>query len=267
MPTFHHGRHEFGQNFLTDRATLNTIKDLVARTTGPIVEIGPGDGAITQQLARLGRPLTAVEIDPERADRLSSRFRRVAEVVNTDFLTYRLPRTPHVLVGNVPFHLTTAILRRILHAPAWTDAILLVQWEVARRRAGVGGATMMTSQWNPWFLFTLEGRVPSRAFTPRPSVDGGLLHIRRRAEPLVPLAQRRAFQDFVHRVYTGRGRGLAQVLANTTFTTTGQSRVWLQSIGLRPSDLPGAVPQDAWIDLYRTTGASPPRGRQRPARR
>lgn len=126
---------------------------------------------------------------------------------------------------------------------------------------------MMTTQWNPWFSFTLEGRVPSHAFTPRPSVDGGLLHIHRRPLPLLPLAQRRNFQDMVHRVYTSRGRGLAQILANTTFTTTQQSRAWLREVGLRPSDLPGRIPDDTWIDLYKTTGTSPPPGGERKTRR
>src|SRR5699024_11383810 len=92
----------------------------------------------------------------------------------------RFTRVPYttlfrsVLVGNLPFHLTTAILRRIFRAPGWKHAILLVQWEVARRRAGVGGATMMTAQWWPWFDFELGRRVPARAFTPRPNVDGGV---------------------------------------------------------------------------------------------
>ncbi len=82
--------------------------------------------------------MTAVEIDTRLARRLAQRLPSHVEVVADDFLTYRLPPSAHVLVGNLPFHQTTAMLRRILHAPAWTDAIVLVLWEVARRRAGVG---------------------------------------------------------------------------------------------------------------------------------
>ena len=175
MPTYRGGRHEHGQNFLTDPSIIATMTRLVAATDGPIIEIGPGDGALTSPVAQLGRPVTAVEIDTRLAQRLTQRLPSHVEVVADDFLTYRLPTSAHVLVGNLPFHQTTAILRRILHSPAWTDAIVLVQWEVARRRAGVGGATMMTAQWAPWFEFTLHSRVPARAFTPRPGVDGGIL--------------------------------------------------------------------------------------------
>ena len=123
------------RTFFTIAAVIRSIVDIVSRTDGPIVEIGAGDGALTLPLQKLGRPLTAIEVDGRRAARLSSRAAAATRVVAADFLHYRPPRAPHVIVGNLPFHLTTAMLRRILHEPGWTDAVLLVQWEVARRRA------------------------------------------------------------------------------------------------------------------------------------
>ena len=72
MPTYRHGRHEYGQNFLTDQSIIATITRLVVATEGPIIEIGPGDGALTIPLARLGRPVTAIEIDARLARCLSS---------------------------------------------------------------------------------------------------------------------------------------------------------------------------------------------------
>lgn len=60
----HSGRHEYGQNFLHDRGVIDVIVRTVACTEGPIVEIGAGDGALTCALQRLGRPLTAIEVDP-----------------------------------------------------------------------------------------------------------------------------------------------------------------------------------------------------------
>lgn len=259
MPTYRHGRHEHGQNFLTNTSTIATITQLVAATAGPVIEIGPGDGAVTTSLVRLGRPITAVEIDIRLAHRLRERLGDRVEVVTGDFLTYRLPHHRHVLVGNLPFHQTTAILRHILHAPGWTDAVLLMQWEVARRRAGVGTSTMMTAQWAPWFEFVLYGRVPARNFTPRPGVDGGILAIHRRKDPALPISQRRDFQAVVHRVYTGPGRGLAQVLSRATCLGGPQAAArWLSGHGMGPDALPGSMQLGAWVDLFKTSGASPP---------
>lgn len=244
----HSGRHEYGQNFLHDRNVIDAIIGIVARTHGPIVEVGAGDGALTLPLQRLGRPLTAIEIDGRRAARLAKRVAAPSRIVQADFLHYRLPHTPHVIVGNLPFHLTTAMLRRILHGPGWTDAVLLVQWEVARRRAAVGGATMMTAQWWPWFEFGLARRVPADAFRPRPSVDGGLMTITRRAEPLIDIADRRPYQAMVHQVFTGRGHGIAQILGLRM--PRNRARKWLRQHDIGVSALPRDLNAAQWADLF-----------------
>ncbi|WP_158842584.1 23S ribosomal RNA methyltransferase Erm [Saccharothrix deserti] len=248
MRTHHNGRHENGQNFLTDRTVVTAVVDLVARTRGPILEIGSGAGALTLPLQALGRPLTGVEIDPDRVRDLRKRVGPGTSVVHADFLRHRLPSTPHVLVGNLPFHLTTAMLRRIVHADHWTDAVLLVQWEVARRRAGVGGATMMTAQWWPWYSFDLARRVPAAAFHPRPSVDGGLMTVTRRADPLVDVRSRRRYQTFVHRIFTGRGRGVPQVVR----AAYPSSRVtaWARRHGITDRTLPRDLTAEQWAQLF-----------------
>lgn len=243
------GPHELGQNFLVDTRIIDTVGGLVALTTGPIVEFGPGDGALTQPLSRLSRPLTAVEIDPGRAQRLHARMPDHVTVVNEDILRYRLPDYPHVLVANVPFHLTTAVLRRVLAAKHWQSAILLVQWEVARRRAGVGGATMLTASWWPWYEFTLHERVPARSFRPVPGVDGGLLTITRRAHPLV--TQRDPYQRFVRDVFTGRGRGLREILVRTGRIDHATLRAWLRKQHVSPPALPKELTASQWASLWK----------------
>lgn len=249
MPTFHSGRHEYGQNFLIDTTVIDTVVDLVATTDPtPIIEIGAGGGALTMPLQRLGRPLTAIEIDSRLADNLRGRLRPTTTVVTGDFLRYRLPETAHTVVGNLPFHQTTAILRKLLHAPHWTSAVLLTQWEVARRRAGVGGATMMTAQWWPWFEFHLAGRIPAASFAPKPTVDGGLFSIRRRHEPLIATGDRRQYQAFVHTVFTGRGRGLGQILPRCGVP---KAKEWLPRHGYSPQSLPRDLDAVAWAELFR----------------
>ncbi|MBG0853323.1 23S ribosomal RNA methyltransferase Erm [Streptomyces spinoverrucosus] len=252
MRTQRPGRHELGQNFLVDPTTIDTFVHLVADTDGPIIEIGTGDGALTLPLQRLGRPLTGVEIDGRRAARLARRVQPPTTIVHADFLRFRLPTAPHVLVGNLPFHQTTGMLRRILHAPGWTEAVLLVQWEVARRRAGVGGATMMTAQWWPWFAFGLAGRVPATAFRPRPGVDGGLLTVSRRERPLLPAHDLKRYQAFVQRAFTGRGRGLAEILAaSLPHSSRRDVQNWLRRQRLPAGALPKNLTAEQWAELYR----------------
>ncbi|WP_046468968.1 23S ribosomal RNA methyltransferase Erm [Allosalinactinospora lopnorensis] len=260
MPSpYQGGRHEFGQNFLADRSVIDTIGGLVARTSCPIVEIGAGDGAVTLPLSRSGRPVTAVEVDPGRARRLDRRTPENVAVVNDDILRFRLPRHPHVLVGNLPFHLTTSILRRILAAPHWQAGVLLMQWEAARRRAGVGGASMLTASWWPWYDFTLHSRVPARSFRPVPSVDGGLLTVTRRSSPLV--ADRGGYQRFVRNVFTGPGRGLQEILTRTGRIDRRALHEWSRTHGVSPRALPKDLTAQHWASLWERTTASPLRPR------
>lgn len=255
MRTQRPGRHELGQNFLVDRTVIERIVDTVdglpSRPDAPVIEIGAGDGALTLPLQRLGRPLTGIEIDGRRAARLARRTGPATEIVHADFLGFRLPSTPYVLVGNLPFHQTTAMLRRILRAPGWTEAVLLVQWEVARRRAGVGGATLMTAQWWPWFEFRLVSRVPASAFRPRPGVDGGLMTMTRRPRPLVPVRDQRSYQDFAHRVFTGPGHGLERILATAApEIPRGEVRRWLRQHRIGPTTLPRGLGAHEWAELF-----------------
>ncbi|MFN3599922.1 MAG: 23S ribosomal RNA methyltransferase Erm [Dietzia sp.] len=251
MPTYRGGRHEHGQNYLIDSTIIDEIIDIVDDTSGAIIEIGPGRGALTTPLQNLGRPLTAVEIDSRTVEQLRGSLAAEVELVHADFVRWPLPTAPHVVVGNLPFHLTTSILRKLLHSPSTTTAVLLVQWEVARRRAGVGGATMMTAQWWPWIEFTLHRRVPRRAFQPEPTVDGALLALSRRPAALLADRDRSAYRQFVHDVFTGRGRGLAAILATVVRPRHRAAvRGVLARAGIRPDALPKDLSAQQWVALY-----------------
>ncbi|MDO5619809.1 23S ribosomal RNA methyltransferase Erm [Kocuria sp.] len=252
MPRFRHGgRHELGQNFLTHTPTINHISELISTTSGAILEIGAGDGALTRRLAELGRPLTAIDIDEHRARRLANRFPTV-KVECADAMRY--PLDSPVVVGNIPFHLTTPLLRRLLSSGEWRHAVLLTQWEVARKRAGVGGSTMMTAQAAPWFEFSLEGRVPAAAFKPMPSVDGGILSIIRRGPPLIPRDQRRAYEQFVRRAFTGRGRSLTQILAHASGHSTTTTSRTLAQVSIAPRCLPRDLTPHQWVQAWERLG-------------
>jgi 23S rRNA (adenine-N6)-dimethyltransferase len=244
----HGGRHELGQNFLIHRPTIRGIVDLVAATDGAILEIGAGDGALTTPLASLGRDLTAIDIDEHRVRNLRQRLPEV-RVERADAL--RHPLDHPVLVGNVPYHLTTPILRRMLARSGWRHAILLTQWEVARKRAGVGGGTMMTAQSAPWFEFRLHDRVPARHFRPMPSVDGGVLGITRRASPLVEARDRMRSDRFVRDMFTGAGGDLTAIIQRSAGLSRRTARVVLRDLGVADNALPRDLRPAQWVALWR----------------
>ncbi|MGC5629652.1 23S ribosomal RNA methyltransferase Erm [Georgenia sp. Z1344] len=264
------GRHELGQNFLHHPPTVRRFADLVRETDGAILELGAGDGALTRELARLGRPLTAVEIDEHRVERLRRMLRRSGTATTADPRTttgtgtgtgtatvriehddaMRVPLDAPVVAGNIPFHLTSPLLRRLLTAGRWQHAVLLTQWEVARKRAGVGGGTMMTAQGAPWFEVRIEFRVPARHFRPVPGVDGGVLSIVRRPRPLVPVSQRRGYEAFVRAVFTGRGGRIARVVERAARVDRRAAERALARAGVDGRALPRDVGPEQWASLW-----------------
>ncbi|TCK20200.1 23S ribosomal RNA methyltransferase Erm [Pseudonocardia endophytica] len=241
----HHrpGPHELGQNHLTDRRIVDEIVALVADRDLPVVEWAAGTGAITRGLARLGRPVEAVELDPRSLEHL----RRIAgphvRVTDHDILRHAPPTTDHDLVANVPFALTTPVLRRLLRLGAWQRSVLVTQWEVARKRAGVGGATLLTAQWWPWYRFTLQRRIAASAFRPRPSVDAGLLVVDRRPRALVP--ERPGYQAWVRSVFQGRGRGVPDILVRSGIPRSAV-RSWASEHQVTERSLPRDLTAQQW---------------------
>jgi 23S rRNA (adenine-N6)-dimethyltransferase len=145
----------------------------------------------------------AVERDAEWAIRLRREVRRrrvtTIEVVHADVLEFPLPRHAFRVFGSLPFGATTAILRRLLGDPrsSLQRADLVVQWEVARKRAMSPPSTALSTTWAPWWNFELGRRIPAAAFRPVPRVDAGMLHVARREPPLLPMRLAVAYGEFV----------------------------------------------------------------------
>lgn len=196
-------RRRLGQNFLRPELAERWVADADLRPGERVVEIGAGLGAVTLALARRGLEVDAIELDPVWAMRLRERVRREAQrrvrVVEADFRAWPLPATPFRVVGALPFSATTDILRRLLDDPRvpLLRADLIVQWEVARKRAEDPPSTLLSTVWAQWWRFALGARIPAHAFRPVPPVDAGVLVVTRREAPLLPASLARDYAAFV----------------------------------------------------------------------
>lgn len=246
------GAHELGQNLLVDARIIDRVVGLVRSGDKPLVEWAAGRGALTLPLARWGRPIEAVEIDPRSVRRLSQVVPSNVTVTRDDILRHAPPSAPYDLVCNVPFHLTTPVLRRLFTLTGWQRAVLITQWEVARKRAAVGGTTLLTAQWWPWLTFRLELRIPAAAFRPRPGVDAGLLVVDRRGDPLVPVARQRDYQRFTAAVFNGPGRGVHEILVRHGIAKDAVRR-WAREHDVGPNRLPRDLGAQAWAGAYALT--------------
>jgi 23S rRNA (adenine-N6)-dimethyltransferase len=196
-------RRRLGQNFLRPELAQEIVAECDVAAGELVVEVGAGTGAFTLALARRGVEVIAIERDPDWAARLRARVSGVAShrvrVVEDDFLRVSLPGRPFRVLGSLPFGVTTEILRRLFDDPRTPlqRADLIVQWEVARKRAESPPSTLLSTAWAPWWEFHLGARIPARAFRPVPRVDAAVLRVTRRRPALLPAALAQPYASFV----------------------------------------------------------------------
>lgn len=172
-------KKKWGQNFLRNRGAADRIVEAVEpREDEIVVEIGPGEGALTEKLLALGRPTIAIEIDPELAQRMRSRFGDRLAVVNADAVDADLPPQPYRAVGNLPYNAGTPILRRVIADPLCRRAVFMLQKEVAERLVAgprdeqYGFLTLYTAVFaKARILMTLE----PKSFYPAPKVRSAVV--------------------------------------------------------------------------------------------
>jgi 23S rRNA (adenine-N6)-dimethyltransferase len=222
-------RRELGQNFLKDKRVARQIA--VQSGVGKddfVVEFGAGAEMLTRQLAKEAREVMAVEYDPRWVSHLKARFSQYenVRVVHEDALRMELPSQPFRVVANVPFHITTSILHRLLDDPNTPPEVvhLLVQKQVALKHARATPTTLKTLNWSLWYRFSAGLELPAEAFHPKPEVDARMMVVARRDPPLIDPRHRHLFRALVHLAFNSYGNAVGKVL-RPVFTKTQLRRL------------------------------------------
>jgi 16S rRNA (adenine1518-N6/adenine1519-N6)-dimethyltransferase len=197
-----------------------TIALAALEAGAPVLEIGPGHGALTAKLLERGHPVVAVEIDPELARALAERRDPRLEVIEADFLELgpeARARLPRAVVANLPYATGTAILERLLAAPERVDRIVvMLQREVAQRIAAepggraYGALTVLTAlhaRVRPGF------DVPPSCFRPPPEVDSAVIRLDVEPAPRAAVTDEAGFRRAVRAAFAQRRKTLRNALA------------------------------------------------------
>ena len=182
MPT------KLGQNFLNDVTVVDKIiASANLRADDFVLEIGPGEGVMTEKLVQHAKKVLAIELDDKLIPFLTEKFKNTPnlEIIHQDVLKINLPELiekntkQYRVIANIPYYITSPIIRLFLessHQPQ--DLILMIQQEVAERIVAKPGKMSILSNSvqyyaNAEILFT----VPREKFTPTPKVDSAIIKI------------------------------------------------------------------------------------------
>ncbi len=234
-----------GQNFLRDPRVARRIAGLIAHPLEPVLEIGPGLGALSLELAATGRPFVAVELDLRLAEHMEVGLRPYpqARLVRGDVLDHRIDALVPgggrlTVVGNLPYSITTPVLEWILGQKERIGrALLMVQREFAERLTAKPGSKEYGSI---SVLVALNAgvqtcfRVSPGAFYPRPEVDSTVLEITPRDYPGTTAEERDAASMMARASMGSRRKTLANALARGLDLPADGARVLLADAGLDP---------------------------------
>ena len=252
-------KHSLGQNFLTDTG----LRDAVAEHAGlltedEVLEVGAGVGTLTVALAPRCRRVVAVELDGRLIPALRESLAGIenVEVVRTDILRFNVrsafPDGKEIVVGNIPYNLTGALIRKLLDDPPRPRRLsLVVQKEEAERWTASSGASLATVAVQVFAEATLLFTIPSAAFTPPPRVDSALVRLDVRARPAVDVDDLQAFFRFVEAVFQGRRKQLGGTLGRISGAGSTAAGARLREAGIDPERRPQTLSLGEWEALYK----------------
>jgi len=257
---------KFGQHFLTDKNILSAIVDALAPTRDDVVvEVGPGRGSLTDILVERSGRVIAVEIDRALAANLREKYRHQpdVEIVEDDFLDTDLRAVvgePYLLIGNVPYYITTPIIFKSLEPPVPRRAVFLVQREVAERMAAnAGDEAYGALTVNIAVVARVEQvmTVPAEAFRPPPKVDSTVVRLTPLGQPLLAPDSLDAFRNFVQAAFGQRRKQMQRILRSVRQISADQAEKVLEQVGIEPSARPEIVTPEELANLFRLLRETP----------
>lgn len=218
----HPFRKRWGQNFLVDRNLLEKIvRTIDPKKSDSILEIGPGEGALTELIFPKVKEMVAIEIDPMLIEHLKNRESlKGLNIVHGDVLLQDIENLPVKnlvrVIGNIPYNITSPIIFWLIEQlHFWDDAFIMMQKEVAERLSAVVGTkaygrftVVVGAYLNMEYCFT----IPPDVFIPKPKVDSAIIRFTKKENPLISDEKYMRFNKLVSTAFSQRRKMLRNTL-------------------------------------------------------
>lgn len=223
-------KKSLGQNFLQDEGVINNIVKIINPQAGEkIIEIGPGQGAITEQLQNSGADLQLIELDHDLIPALQQQYAHHDNVTlhHMDALKLKLSDGPYKVVGNLPYNISSPLLISMLYQSTQvSQMVFMLQKEVVQRICASPGEKLfgrLSVMLQHRFACYAHLTIPPSAFIPAPKVDSQIVQLISKQAPTdVPLEtlEQLVKQAFAMRRKTIRNN-LKKILSDEQLTAVG----------------------------------------------
>lgn len=257
-------KKSLGQNFLIDEGALAKVAAAAALTPADtVLEIGPGLGSLTRHLALAAGRVVAVELDQHLLPALHAVLADYdnvhllhGDILQIDLAACALP-AGYKVAANIPYYITSAVIRRLLEAEARPSRIVLtVQREVAERMCAAPGAMSLLAVSVQYYSTPrVAARIPAGAFYPRPDVESAVVQLDVAPTPRAG-ADPEPFFRVVKAGFSQKRKQLRNALASGLGWPPAQADQALRAAGLDPTRRAETLTLEEWAAL--TRAVSPP---------
>lgn len=216
-----------------------------------VLEIGPGRGAITDELIKKAGKVIVIEKDPQLCEKLAKKYQGnpSLELHNADALRFPLPQSPYKVFANPPFAIEGQLVRRLIDDPQNPplDTYLVMRRGVAERLVGVPQEGEFSVLHKPWFEPEIVHTFRRENFKPKPMVESSMLRFRKREQPLITPEEEDSYRLFIQEGFRGGGR-LKQNLARV-FSPDQLARL-AQELRFKVDDMPSELDFQQWQGMF-----------------
>jgi 16S rRNA (adenine1518-N6/adenine1519-N6)-dimethyltransferase len=264
VTTHARAKKRLGQHWLVDRSVVRRIAEAAVIAPGEtVIEVGPGRGALTEALAARASRLIAVEVDSALAEALREKFAGSANVsvVEGDVLELSVEEIlneggsgmPYVVVGNLPYFIGTAIVRKFLKTkPRPERLVVMLQAEVAERMAAQPGhMSYLAAEAQFYAEARLLFRIPAKAFRPPPKVQSAVVRLDVRDSPDVEVDVPGTFLELIQAGFAAPRKRLRNSLAVGLRIPPAEAGEVLADADIDPDQRPQMLSLESWRDVYR----------------
>lgn len=242
-------KKDLGQNFLVNHEVIRKIIQAAELTKDDqIIEVGPGLGILTEKLLGNTAHVRSIELDPDMHEYLERTFPQL-ELEKGNALKAEPPKKPYKLVANIPYNITSPLLRHFLaneHPPQ--IAVLLIQKEVAQKICATDGEhSVLSLSVQVFGKPSIIADVPSIDFYPQPKVESAILKIEVYPKPLIK--DYKLFSTIIRIAFAGRRKTLLNTLKNYTRGSRQETEATLKKAGIDPIRRPQTLSLREWSKL------------------